>query len=101
MNKIPVINQYRISNSPVKKLQETPNKLPIVLKPENYSQSKRTDLLPGLAGSLYQGDATISYMLDGIERGLHFEIRSEVGEADKWDDIKLPTQIGRVRLLIK
>jgi hypothetical protein len=88
-NKISTINQYRIGNSPVKKPKEVSKQLPPVLKPEDYSQNKRTDLLPGLAGSLYQGDATISYMLDGIEQKLHFDIRSEVGEADKWDDIKI------------
>ena len=89
LNKIQAVNQYRTKNSLVKRPHEISKELPSVLNPEVYSQDKRTDLLPGLAGSLYQGDATISYILEGIEKKLHFDIRPEVGDSDKWDDIKI------------
>lgn len=89
----------RPNNEPRKKLIPRPElakpaepaaeDLPPVLTPEDYSADKREDLLPGFSGGLYQGDAAISYMLDGLIGKLHFDIKTEVGEAAKWDDIKV------------
>ncbi len=66
-----------------------PLQLPNVFTPTIDEQSKREDLLPGLAGGFYQGEVAIHYMLKAIQDQAHFEIQTEVGELLKWDDIKI------------
>lgn len=92
------LEQHAIPTTPPRTMPPTRS----TFAEEDYSVSKRPDLLPGLSGSLYQGEVAAYFMLDGLERGLSYEIKVEVGDLAKWDDIKItydnPKQIVYVQV---